>query len=417
MRDLLFLSHRIPYPPDKGDKIRSYHIFRHLAARFRIHLGCFYDVASDARHVALLKDYCADVFCLPLTRPQKMMRAAMGMMVGKSFSETSYRDERMAQWVNGKLTGDRINDGYIFCSAMAPYVLAHTAGKRIVVDMVDMDSAKWGEYAQSMHWPARLLCQAEQRRLLSLERRAAAACDRTLFVSAAEAHEFQALAPESAGRVGCIENGVDSEYFNPTLNWADPFTGGPVRILFTGAMDYHPNVDAVTWFAGDIFPAIRASIPEAEFWIVGSNPAAKVRHLQRGSGVHVTGRVEDIRPYLAHASCVVAPLRIARGTQNKVLEAMAMAKTVVASGKACLGLQATPGHELLVADEPAEFARKVLEVLAGRWVHVARAARSLITSDYGWADKLATLDEFFCTHVPAADAIAPVRRAVACEPR
>ncbi len=350
VNNLLFLSHRIPFPPDKGDKIRSYHILRHLASRFKIHLGCFFNSPDDARHAEQLRGLCADVYCLPLRRSQKALRAARGLCQGLSISEACYRDARMRAWAAQAVHRHDIDDIFVFCSAMFPYVREWVAGKRIVVDLVDVDSEKWRAYARSAIWPLGWIYRYEQHKLLSLEEEAASRSENALLVSQAEKETFAALAPQCASRVTVVENGVDLDHFDPGLAFPNPYPVGISPIAFTGAMNYRPNADAVTWFARDVLPAIRAVHAGAEFWIVGANPTASVRRLASSPGVRVTGAVSDTRPYLAHAACAVAPLRIARGVQNKVLEAMAMARPAVVTTSALEGLRAVSGQELLVAE-------------------------------------------------------------------
>lgn len=395
MRDLLFLSHRIPFPPDKGDKIRSYHILRYLASRFRIHLGCFFDDAADERHIAALRAICAETFCIPLSQSRKALLGLRGALLGKSVSETIYQNPRMAEWVRLTLTAHDIKDIFVFCSAMSPYVLGYGRGRRLVIDMVDVDSEKWGDYAQSARWPFSAFYRTEQHRVRALERRAADVCDSALFVSRMEADTFLKIAPGVCGRVGYLENGVDTDRLDPAQTYADPFRAGSFPIVFTGAMNYRPNVDAAIWFAREMFPAVRAACARAEFWIVGSNPAAAIRHLARHPGIRVTGAVPDVRPYLANARCAVAPMRIARGVQNKVLEAMAMARPVVLTPAALEGLNAIPGQEVILASNSEDFARRVSEILSGTASLTGAAARERVARDHCWSRNLAPLDLLF----------------------
>ena len=279
---------------------------------------------------------------------------------------------------------------------MAPYLLAAPARVHRVLDMVDVDSRKWADYAGSSNWPARLIWAREARTLLEFERRAAAAFDRTVFVSAAEAACFAGLAPASAARIGAIDNGVDLAHFSPGQDWANPYpTGEGGNLLFTGTMDYRPNVDAMTWFVAEVMPRLRAQTGRpVRLTIVGAHPAGAVSRLA-GPDVTVTGRVPDVRPYLAHADAVVAPLRIARGTQNKVLEAMAMGRPVIASAQAFEGLHAQPGRDLLVAPDPITMAERIGEVLAGDHPTLGAAARMVVQSRYDWEQTLAPLDALF----------------------
>jgi sugar transferase (PEP-CTERM/EpsH1 system associated) len=395
MRDLLFLVHRIPYPPNKGDKIRSFHILRHLSSSFRIYLGCFVDDPSEQRYIAPLREFCAEVFCVPLSPAKKAIRALRAIALGQSFTEAIYRDARLRAWAENVAVTRNIRNVFVFCSAMSPYVRNSDPGTRVVTDMVDVDSEKWGTYASFAVWPVRLLYRLEQRRVRALEKRAVAACEHALFVSKAEADLFLELVPEGAGRVGFLENGVDLDLFDPALVFASPFPVGSSPIVFTGAINYRPNVDAVEWFAGEVFPAIRQACAGAEFWIAGANPVAGVRRLAKEPGIRVAGAVADVRPYLANAHCVVAPMRMARGVQNKVLEAMAMAKPVVLTPAALEGLSAIPGREVVIASNPSEFADRVLEALSGRCSEIGFAARRRVERDHCWSRNLKVLDALF----------------------
>ncbi|MDP1605282.1 MAG: TIGR03087 family PEP-CTERM/XrtA system glycosyltransferase [Rhodocyclaceae bacterium] len=210
-----------------------------------------------------------------------------------------------------------IDTAVIFSSVMADY-LPDMARLPTLVDFVDMDSAKWRQYATMHRWPLSWLYRREGERLLSFERDVAARARHAFFVTEAECDLFRSAAPECAGRVDAMCNGVDAEFFSPDHALASPYRDDEIPIVFTGATDYWPNVDAVVWFAGEVLPRLRARHPAVRFYIVGRSPDPAVQALA-SEGIVVTGTVDDVRPYLAHAAVVVAPLRIARGIQNKVL--------------------------------------------------------------------------------------------------
>lgn len=401
MADILFLAHRIPYPPNKGDKIRSWHLLAHLAKRHRVHLGCFVDDPADFAHVPFLQDLCADVIALPLDPGQARVRAVKGALRGEALSLGYYRDARLDQWVAQAVTQNRIAATVLYSSPMAQYALNRRASLgRLIMDFVDVDSDKWRQYAKSRRWPMSMVYRREARTLLSFERQVAAMVDMSFFVSEAEAELFRKLAPESAARIGALQNAVDHGYFSPAHEFASPFGPEEQPLVFTGAMDYWANVDAVDWFAREVLPQIRAALPQAVFYIVGGNPAPKVRALADLPGVRVTGRVPDVRPYVAHGAVVVCPLRIARGIQNKVLEGMAMARPVVATPQAFEGIEATPGEHLLVAERPEDFAAEVVRIVrAGGDPELGARARTQILTHYGWEPSLRLLDD--CISAPA----------------
>ncbi|HEY8610227.1 MAG TPA: TIGR03087 family PEP-CTERM/XrtA system glycosyltransferase, partial [Roseomonas sp.] len=344
-RRLLFLCHRIPYPPEKGEKIRAWHILDHLAESWDVELGCLVDDKADLEHLGVLRARCAAVEWREVGRRTQMARALMRVRPGLPLTLGWFHEPGLHAWARQGLAAGRYGAVFVYSSAMAPYAMgAMPPGTRRVLDMVDVDSEKWAAYAMGAKPPMRQVWAREARTLLAFERRAAAAFDRTLFVSEAERRRFATLAPEVAARTGYVENGVDLRRFDPAASYANPFGPAPA-IVFTGTMDYRPNVEAVEWFAREVMPLLRQRDPAPEFHIVGANPAPAVAALAALPGVHVTGRVPDVRPYLAHAAVAVAPLRIARGIQNKVLEAMAMARPVVASPEAHEGVRARAGKD------------------------------------------------------------------------
>jgi sugar transferase (PEP-CTERM/EpsH1 system associated) len=387
MRNLLFLSHRIPYPPDKGDKIRSWHLLQHLAEHWQVHLGAFVDDPDDWQHLAVLENVCADVELRAIQPASRKYRSLVGLFTGEALSLPYYRDAELSAWVEAKLA-DGMDAVVVYSSAMAQFVM-HVRDIPRIMDFVDIDSDKWLQYAQTKSWPMSWLYRREGHRMLDWERKVAAGFDGGLFVSAAEAADFRKLAPESAARIGYFNNGVDAEYFNPASAYPNPYPEGRRVLAFTGAMDYWPNIDAVIWFAREVMPEVRRAHPDVLFCIVGGRPGAEVRALE-SEAVMVTGRVADVRPYLAHAAAVVAPLRIARGIQNKVLEAMAMAKTVVSSPQALEGISAKVGEEILRADSPAGFVASIDRALRG--LDCGNAARHRVMADFSWASSLKTVD-------------------------
>ncbi len=394
MQDLLYLSHRVPYPPDKGDKIRAWNMFRHLARTHRIHLGCFIDDPADWVHLEELRGLCADVACFPLHRRTGQVKALLRVRRGQPLSLGYFHDRRLARWVATKLADPAIERVFVFSSAMAPYAMQAPARVR-VLDMVDVDSTKWTTYAQQARLPMRWVWAREGRTLLAYERHAAAKFDFSLFVSEHEWQHFVTLAPETVTRSGWIENGVDLTHFSAATTLPAPFEPNGSDLVFTGRMDYRPNVDAVQWFAQAVMPALRQRRPAARFWIVGSAPSREVTDLAALAGVQVTGRVPDTRPYLAHADVVVAPLRIARGIQNKVLEAMAMGRPVVATPEAFEGVRARPGQDILLASGLDETVQRILEVLDGHHPTLGAAGRQAVEQAHQWSATLRPLDRLF----------------------
>jgi sugar transferase (PEP-CTERM/EpsH1 system associated) len=392
---VLLLVHRIPYPPNKGDKIRSYHLLKHLAQRYRVHLGTFIDDPDDWKYIDTVKPLCGETHFAGLNPRTAKIRCLRALASDRPLSLDYYQDNGLQAWVNKTMKEQPISRVLVFSSAMAQFVMQEKSVRR-VIDFVDIDSDKWRQYADKKVWPMSWLYRREGRQLLRYEREVAREFDASLFVSDTEAKLFKQLAPESESKTGFFNNGVDTDYFSPNNEYTNPYPAGEAAIVFTGAMDYWPNIDAVQWFARDIFPAVLAKNPDACFYIVGSRPAAEVQTLASLPGVRVTGTVPDVRPYLAYACTAVAPLRVARGVQNKVLEAMAMAKPVVVSAQALEGIDAEPEHELLLAEDEKQFAAAVSTVLSGSSngsnEKLGKAARVKVETCYGWASNLSRVD-------------------------
>lgn len=392
MDELLYLVHRIPYPPNKGDKIRSYHLLKHLAQRFKVHVGAFIDDSNDWQYTEALAQMAGgEVKLLALNPRLATLKSAAGLLTGEPLTLPYYRARQMQRWVDDLLATRPITRALVYSSSMAQYVMQHTRLHR-VIDFVDIDSDKWRQYAEKKTWPMNWVYRREARTLFDYERRVTHAFAASAFVSEAEAALFKRLAPDCADKVFGFSNGVDTDYFSPSLTFSSPYPAGEQVLVFTGAMDYWANVDAVTWFARDIFPAVKRAHPEAAFYIVGTRPTSEVQALAQHSGVTVTGAVADTRPYIAHAAMAVAPLRIARGIQNKILEAMAMAKSTVVTEQALEGIDAQAGRDLLLASDSAAFSAQCIALLTQPNPALGQAARNRVVTGYSWARHLASID-------------------------
>jgi sugar transferase (PEP-CTERM/EpsH1 system associated) len=397
MKEILFLAHRIPYPPNKGDKIRSFHLLKYLSASYRVHLGAFVDDSNDWRYSPEVHRFCGETCLLPLDARRARLRSGKGLAAGLPLTVPYYADSRMRAWVGRVLDERPIHAILVFSSAMAQYVTEYDSLPRII-DFVDVDSDKWRQYAAQKSWPMSWVYRREADYLARYERDIANAFDRSIFVSENEANLFKVLAPEAKDRILSIENGVDTAYFSDETDHANPYPPGETAIVFTGAMDYWANVDGVTWFARDIFPEIRHRTDTARFYIVGARPADAVRDLARIEGVTVTGAVDDVRPFLKYARFVVTPLRIARGIQNKVLEAMATGKSIVSTKAAVSGIEIENPLDLLVAETSGDWVEAVSRILLdGLLPFKSERNREFVMQRYGWANSLrrlgALLDE------------------------
>ncbi|WP_300156329.1 TIGR03087 family PEP-CTERM/XrtA system glycosyltransferase [Solidesulfovibrio sp.] len=386
------LCHRIPYPPHKGDKIRSFHLVRHLAERgWRIHLGMLADDPGDLIHREALRPYCASLAVqrMPWWR---RLRSPLGAIRGTSFSVECFRDGSLQDYVDTVLASRPIEAALAVSAPMAEYLRA-TPGPlppRMLLDLVDVDSEKWRAYAGRTAWPLNRVYALEARLLGRYERLVSEMFQITLLVTEAESSLFRRIGG-AKDKVRTLSNGVDLEYFVPP----DPAARVRGRTVFCGAMDYRPNIDAMVWFATAVLPRLRRRLPETTLTIVGANPTPPVRALAALPGVRVTGGVGDVRPYVAEAALSVAPMRLARGVQNKVLEAMAMGKAVLATPQAFEGIEAVAGQDLAVApDDPEAFAAAALKLLLSpeAAASMGACARRRVEQGYSWSARLAPLE-------------------------
>ena len=400
--EVLFLCHRLPYPPNKGDKIRSHALLTHLAKRHRVHVACFIDDPADFAYADTVRAIAGgECLFVPLNAATKWFRAAMALLKGHPITTAYFGSAAIKQWVTDLTRRQRIDRAVVFSSAMAPYILDDSGfdPAHAILDMVDIDSDKWRQYAAAARGLEHWIFRREAAKLFRLERAAARRFGATILVSPYEARSFAAMAPESASRIFALSNGVDLDRFAPG-EFPNPFAAAEIPIVMTGRMDYRANVDGVEWFAKEVMPLVARELPAARFHVVGSNPTASLRALA-GPLVSVSGQVDDVRPYIRHAAVVVAPLRIARGIQNKVLEAMAMAMPVVTTREASQGLDATPGDNLWVENEPARFAAAVVAAASGQdRVRVGLNARKYVERYHDWGRNLSVLDELLADACP-----------------
>lgn len=398
--NLLYLSHRIPYPPDKGDKIRSYHQVATLAARHRLHVVCFVDAAEDERHVPALRERVASLSCFRRGRATTLAKAALGLVTGRSLSVAAFSSGAMRRAVRALLARTPIDAVVVYSSAMAQYVL-DVADRPRIIDFVDVDSEKWRAYAERARGPMRLVYRIEADRLGRFDAAVAAAFDASIFVSRAEADLFARRA--SPRRTLVAPTGVDLDHFRPSDT---PTPDRDRTIAFVGMMDYFPNADAVTHFAEDVLPLVRDRVPDARFLIVGRNPTSKVRALASLPGVVVTGAVPDVRPFVSSAGVSVVPFRVARGVQSKVLEAMAMGVPVVGTALAFQGIGAREEDGAVAAEGPRALADRVVRFLTDGAARRAAgaAARRYVERHHRMADHPEAIDDLLTDLVGARKA-------------
>jgi len=376
---VLYLTHRVPFPPDKGDRIRNYHVLRQLVKRGRVWLACLADEPAAAEAEAELRRICERVAIVPVSRGRGW-RMAASLLAGRSISEGAFSERRLRRVIRQWTHETTFDAAIVSASSLAPYLkMVELAGVPKIVDLVDVDSQKWADYADGARGPKRWLYRVEAARVRKLESDLPKWTRAVAMVSRAEADVYDSFAGPGAATVAA--NGVDLEYFRPASSVSDRTT-----CVFVGAMDYRPNVDAVAWFAREVWPRVRARYPQAEFRIVGRKPAPAVQRLAELPGIVITGPVLDVRPHVASATVIVAPLRLGRGIQNKVLEAMAMGQALVAAPAALAALKAQTGVHLLAAAKPEEWADAVCGLFANRdrRRELGVAARQYVEEHHHW---------------------------------
>lgn len=388
---LLYLCHRIPYPPNKGDKIRSFNLLKALAEQFDIYLACFVDDPYDWQYEDRLSQWCQDYLCVGQNKLVSKLKGLTAFVTGQPITLPYYSSRSLQAWVNNTMAQVKPSHVLVFSSAMAQFVAGPAFDNvKKIIDLVDVDSDKWRQYAENHQGIQRWIYQREHLKLAAYEQQCLARFEQTLLVSDDEAALFRRIsAPAHQHKIKALLNGVDTLFFDPTVaTAAAELPCATPYLVFTGAMDYWANVDAVRWFVSEVWPMLAGVHPELKFYIVGGKPTAEVQALA-SERIIVTGRVHDVRPYISQAAIVVAPLRIARGIQNKVLEAMSMAKPIVATGMAMEGINAPLHQALQQSDDADRFAEYCLSMLASQ--PDAGQNRQWVLDNFTWQATLAPL--------------------------
>ncbi|WP_211051331.1 TIGR03087 family PEP-CTERM/XrtA system glycosyltransferase [Parasphingorhabdus halotolerans] len=388
MGDILFLTHRVPWPPNRGDKIRSHHILRKLMEFAPVHLACFADDEAEAAETSDLQNGLTSCHIVRRTKPQ-WMAGIEALVSGKSISVTSFGSKQLQNWIGGLINHGNVDCIFVFSGQMAQYIPDSFSG-RVIMDFADVDSAKFESYGDEGYWPMSWINKREGRLLKAFEYKTGARSDKSLFVSTAEAQLFQQRSGLSTAKIMALGNGIDLEFYRPEVVETTKLGGAGPLLVFTGQMDYRPNIEAVASFSKHVMPKILVHFPDTQFAIVGRAPTEAVWGLDGKNGTQVVGAVDDIRTWLKAADVVVAPLRIARGIQNKILEAMAMGKPVVASGDAAEGIDAIHGQHFLVAENIQQEASLICNLLEdpteADWL--GSNAAKLVRDQYSWEHQL-----------------------------
>jgi sugar transferase (PEP-CTERM/EpsH1 system associated) len=376
---VLYLTHRVPFPPDKGDRIRTYHLLRQMAKHGRVWLGCLADEPVPPETLTALNGLCERVAAVPVGRKSRWLKAFRSLALSGSLSEGLFASKGLTRTLREWVAEVKFDVVVASSSALVPYLRDRALTEiPAVVDLIDVDSQKWLDFAAASRPPKKWLYRLEAARVRKLEKWLAGRAGAVSVVSRAEADVYDSFT--HAGAATVATNGVDLDYFTPVACETQ------LALAFVGALDYLPNEDAAVWFTREMWPAIHAKYPAAEFRIIGRKPTPVVQTLAAVPGVKLVGQVPDVRPFVASAAVVVVPLRLARGVQNKVLEAMAMGKAVVAAPPSLAALGTVPGTHLLSASTPQEWVDSVCGLLADplKRQQLGIAARQYVEQNHHW---------------------------------
>ena len=384
---VLFLCHRFPFPPKRGGKIRPFNILRHFAARgWDVTVLSLARDAAEARAGAGIAPHCTQFLAAEVNPVAAWGRMIARLPTPEPSSFGYFRSNDLGREVRKLLRARRFDLIFVHCSSVAPYVAGQRGAVKIL-DFGDMDSQKWLAYSSFKPAPLSWGYWLEGRKLERRERQLAAQFDLCTCTTAAELETLRGLGVGTA--TGWFPNGVDGDYFAPDGSDYDP-----ELVAFVGRMDYFPNQQAVSGFCRDTLGLVRAQRPNVKFAIVGADPSPEIRALASLPNVEVTGSVPDVRPYVRRAALTIANLQIARGTQNKILESLALGVPVVCSSAAAGGVDVLPNEQLLVADSPRQLADSIVSVLRDPALRsrLAHAGRERVLSNHSWVRSMQRLD-------------------------
>ena len=385
---ILWLNAGLLLPLDKGGKLRTWHLMRHLARRHDITYVSFAAPEQPRADIEGMREVAARVFTVPRSDPSKgslafYADAARYLLNPAPYAVAKYRSTVYADTVATLLLRDGSPD-LVVCDFLPPIVnMPAELPCPSVLFTHNVEAEIWRRHAETAAHPIkRTLMHGQWRRMLAFEGDALDRFDLILTVSEADRATFERLYPSRPRAYHVVPTGVDTTYFAPGNGSA-----GRKHLVFTGSMDWLPNEDGMLYFCREILPRIRHVEPDVTLSIVGRAPTPAVRRLAEERGVEVTGRVEDVRPHIADATLYVVPLRIGGGTRLKIFEAMSMAKAVVSTTVGAEGLPVTPGRDIAIADEPERFAQAVVRLLRSPAARreVETAARQLVVDRYDWS--------------------------------
>ena len=385
---ILFVCHRLPFPPNRGGKIRPFNMIQHLSGTHEVTVASLAETEQELRDGVGLEKHCTEVIAELLPKSVRWRQACTALLTSEPSSVAYFRSSHLHRRVQQKLREENFDCAIVHCAFVAQYVLGWTGGVRWL-DYGDLDSGKWAEYGAHRGFPLSFGYQLEAKKLRNYEAQLAGLFQQCSVTTQGELDTYASLGSTTTCCV--IPNGVDASYFSGPMQ-------GPEnsRVLaFLGRMDYYPNIDGVLYFVREIFPAIQRVIPDVQLRVIGSNPSRQIRALAQLPSVTVTGHVPDVRPYLSDAAVAIAPLRLARGTQNKILESMAMGIPVVSTPQAAKGIDAIPGKHFLMAGSPDSFATHVVSLLQQIELRrsISQEARKQVERMHHWPASMRILDE------------------------
>ena len=391
---ILYVCHRFPYPPKRGGKIRPFNMIRHLKEEgHEVYVASLTRSQEEEEAGKGLADHCAGFVTGRVQSWKQNIRMVLKLLSRTPSSMGYFYSPELDRNIQGLLKRHTFNLIFVHCSSVAQYVSA-TKGVPKILDFGDMDSQKWQIYSRFKPWPLKWGYWLEGTKLEKEERRLAKQFDLCTCTTRAELATLDGFA--TGVPTDWFPNGVDHGYFKPDGKGYDQH-----RISFIGRMDYYPNQECMIRFCRQVLPLIQERVQEACLDIVGADPTPEIKNLEEHKGVRVTGSVEDVRPYVLRSTTMIAPLKIARGTQNKILEAMAMGVPVISSKVAADGIDAVPGEHLLVADTPEGYADHVISLMSDAKLRdqYAKAGRDRMLSHHDWNRSLKRLDQIIerCT--------------------
>jgi sugar transferase (PEP-CTERM/EpsH1 system associated) len=393
---ILFLCHRIPYPPNKGDKLRAFNILKHLSQKHTIDLLTLADDKKDLRYQENLKSYCRQVETFYFHPFIAKLKILLYLFSSKPLTLPYFYHSKLKKRITQVISQHSYDLLFLYSSSMVQYVLNINAPPPKVIDFVDADSQKWHDYAKLAKFPKSTIYQSEGRKLGRYEGKIAPHFKAVTVVSDQEKKKLTRYV--KTDNIYEVRNGIDLSLYEA----ASKFNGDNKDLLFIGGMFYFAYIDGILHFYKYAFSKIKKSLPNTIFYVVGADPVKKIRKLNSDKNMRITGFVPDIIPYLQKAAVYVVPLRMAPGIQNKILEAMAMRVPVVATPAAIAGIDAVPGRDLMVEEDPVKFASAVIQLLQKPDLRqkLAENARRLVENEYNWNKNLSKFDDIFAQNIP-----------------